>query len=97
MKREQVDQNNLEISPLRLPPELKFLLRWKRYISSWEICHAGKIFPVDTYVTVRGCMGIYRVISNPYVLWRNGLPHLDVEAFGERICVNIIEIAPISN
>jgi hypothetical protein len=97
MKHKSIETNKWKISPVRLPPELKFLQRWNRFVSSWELCHTGKIFPIDTYVTVNGCMGAYRVISNPYVLWRNGYPHLDVEAFGERIQVNVIELAPLSN
>jgi hypothetical protein len=97
MKRGQIDQLNWEMSPSKLPEKLKFSKHWNKFVGGWELCHAGKIFPVDSYVTVNGCMGIYRVISDPYTPWRGSLPHLDVDAFGEKVCVNIIEIAPISN
>jgi len=96
MKPAQVDRRSRIMTPLRLPPELRFLQRWNVFSSSWQLCHTSKIFPIDTFVALNG-VGICRVVSDPCMLRRRGYPQLIVESSGERICVDVIEITRISN
>ena len=64
MKPAQVDRRSRIMTPLRLPPELRFLQRWNVFSSSWQLCHTSKIFPIDTFVALNG-VGICRVVSDP--------------------------------
>ena len=96
MKPAQADRRSRIITPLQLPPELRFLQRWNMYSSSWKLCHISKIFPIGTLVALNG-VGICRIVSDPCIPRRQDYPQLIVESCGERICVDIIEITRISN
>jgi len=96
MKSAQADRCSRIMTPLRLPPELRFLQRWNMFSGSWQICHISKIFPINTLVALNG-VGVCRVVSDPSMPRRRGYPQLTVESSGERIRVDVIEITRISN
>ena len=83
--------------PRRLPPELQFLQQGGRLFDVWQLCHTSKLFPIDTSVVVNGRLGIYRVVSDPYILRQHDCPYIDVEACGKRFCVKVFEASGISN
>jgi hypothetical protein len=96
MKRAHIDIRKWKMGLLRLPPELSFLQRWNKLSGSCQLCHTSKIFPVDTLVALNG-VGICRVVSEPYLRGHHRYPNIDVEAFGEKMRVNVVEITLISN
>jgi len=96
MKKVAIDQHKRVITPLRLPPELRFLQGWNMFSSSWKLSHISKVFPIGSYVALNG-VGICRVVSDPCMPRRHDYPQLVVETAGDRICVNVIEITRISN
>ncbi len=83
MERGQIGQQNP--IPYRVLPDRIEELHANRHLR-----YAGKLFPVNALVTLLGREGIFRIVSEPYILPGYTYPHFDVEAAGHRLSVSVI-------
>ncbi len=96
MKQGQIHRRKRELR-MKLPLELRALPFWEEIADAWQLCHVSKFFPIDTPVTVKGKLGLYRVVSDPFLLRKHGYPRINAESSKEMICVKVTEVNRISN
>ncbi len=82
---------------MRLPFELRNLPFWEDMVDKWQLLHASEFFPIDTQVTLKSKLGLYRVISEPYLLRKYGYPRINVESSNEILRVKVSDVNRISN